>query len=79
MAASEALPYLKSIFNGLYDSVFGIIAFFKPIYRKEDTVHAVAASETEEVNASRTRRRPKPSTTATQKCQRLFNNIYYDL
>ena len=66
MAASEALPYVKSIFYGLRDSFLGIIAFFKPIYQKsevkgEDVVNA----ESEEF--SRTRRRPKQTTRKTQR------------
>ncbi|CAB4043272.1 Hypothetical predicted protein, partial [Paramuricea clavata] len=68
MAASEALPYAKSVFNGLYDSIFGIITFFKPIYQKQDNIHNVTAQETEEINTNRTRRRLRPTTT-TQKTQ----------
>ena len=76
MAASEVLPYVRSVFNGVYDSVFGIITFFKPIYRKEDTIRVGTAPETEDADTNRTRRRARPSTTASQKCQRLSIILY---
>ena len=66
MAASEALPYAKSVLNGLYDSVSGIITFFKPIYQKQNNAHNVPEQETEEI---RSKRRPRPT---TQKTQRLI-------
>ena len=70
MAASEALPYAKSVFKGLYDSIFGIVTFFKPIYQKQDNTQIVTEQETENVNTNRSGRRPRVTT--THKAQRLL-------
>lgn len=72
MAASEALPYIRSILYGLRDSFLGIVAFFKPIYQKselEDENMANAVSE----QLSRTRRRPKQTSQKTHSYKEIYS------
>ena len=69
MAVSEAVPYAKGVLHGVYDSVLGIITFFKPIYHKQDSNYTASGRETEEINVNRSKRRLR-QTTSTQKSQR---------
>lgn len=37
MAADDAILYVKNVFNGLCDSVLGIINFFRPVYKRKSS------------------------------------------